>query len=109
MKKFLIAVILLATVLYLLPTIIYADTADECDRVGALINSASVTIDRAGPIIIRSGNRQAINMLNEAVDQLHAAQRAYRNDMCREAYNHAQAAISLIRGAMRLVNRAAAF
>ena len=105
MKKVLIPVILFTLALNLFPVMVRADTADECDRVGALIDNAAAMINRAEPVIQRSGNRQAIAMLNEAVNNLHAAQRAYNNDMCRAAYNHAQTAMNLVRGALRLVNR----
>ena len=105
MRKILIPVILFTLALNLFPVIVRADTADACDRVGALIDNAATMINRAEPVIHRSGDRQAIAMLNEAVNNLHAAQRAYNNDQCRAAFNHAQTAISLVRRALRLINR----
>ena len=105
MKKILIPILLFTLALNLFPVMVWADTADQCDRVGALIDNAATMINRAEPVIQRSGNRQAIAMLNEAVNNLHAAQRAYNNDQCRLAFNHVQTAINLVRGALRLVNR----
>jgi hypothetical protein len=105
MRKFFISAILLTMALSLFPLMTYADTTDECDRVGILIDNAGAMIDRATPIILNSGNRQAISLLNEAVDQLHAAQRAYNNNLCRMAFNHANSAINLVRRALGLIHR----
>jgi hypothetical protein len=101
-----IVLIALSTILFnMIPLSAYAETTDECDRVESLIDNVQAMIDRSGPIILRSGNRLAISMLNEAVNHLRAARRAYNNDLCRTALNHARTAANLIRRAMRLVNR----
>lgn len=105
MRKAFMLIVLLSLAFSLFPLMGYAETTDQCDRVGALIDNLETMINRAGPVILRSGNRQAISMLNEAVNHLHAAIRAYNNDQCRVAFNHAQTAINLIRRAMRLINR----
>jgi len=104
MKKTIVLIALLSLALNLIPLTVYAETTDACDRVGTLIDNVQAMINRSGPVIMRSGNRQAISLLNEAVNNLHAAQRAYNNDLCRIAFNHAQTSANLIRRAMRLVN-----
>ena len=109
MRKTFMLIVLLSLAFSLFPLIGYAETTDECDRVGILIDNVQARINRAGPVILRSGNRQAIRMLNEAVNHLHAARRAYNNDRCRIAFNHAQMANNLIRRAMSLINRPNSF
>ena len=104
MRKAMVLIFLLSLSYNLFPLTAYADTTHECDRVGTLIDHVQFSISRAEPIILRSGNRQAINMLNEAINSLHSAQRAYNNDICRTAFNYAQNASSLVRRALRLVN-----
>ena len=98
MRKTFMLIVLLSLAFSLFPLIGYAETTDECDRVGILIDNVQARI-----------NRQAISMLNEAVNHLHAARRAYNNDRCRIAFNHAQMANNLIRRAMSLINRPNSF
>jgi hypothetical protein len=104
MKKAIVLIALLSLSYSLFPLTAFADTADDCGRVGTLIDRVQLSITRAEPIIMRSGNRQAISLLNEAISYLHAAQRAYNNDLCRAALDYAQNASSLLRRALRLVN-----
>lgn len=105
MRKAIATIALLSLAFNLIPMLTYADTTDDCDRVGTLIENVQVLINRAGPVILRSGNRVAIGMLNEAENHLQAARRAYNNELCRTAYNHAQTARNLIRRALRLINQ----
>lgn len=109
MRRVVLLIVLSFLAFNIIPLPAYADTTDECDRVGVLIDNVQAMIDRAGPVILRSGNRQAISMLNEAVSDLNTARRAYNNDLCRIAFNHAQAAANLIRRAVRLINTAASY
>jgi hypothetical protein len=62
-------------------------------------------IERAAPMIMRSGNRRAINILHSAIDEIRAANRAYNNDHCRAAFNHAQRASHMVQRALRMIRQ----
>ncbi len=105
MRKAILSVMVLAILFALAPVKAPADTAQDCDRVGAYIERVEGLIQRASPIILRSGNERAIALLGSAVSEIQAANRAYQGDMCRAAYNHAQQAEQLIRRALRLIHQ----
>jgi hypothetical protein len=103
MRNVIFSVMILAIVFALAPVNAPADTTDDCDRVGAYIDRVEGLIERASPIILRSGNERAIALLNSAISEIRAANRAYQGDMCRVAYRHAQQAEQYIRRALRLI------
>jgi hypothetical protein len=104
MRKVILSVMILAIVFALVPVNAPANTTRDCDRVGAYIDRVEGLIERASPIILRSGNERAIALLNSAVSEIRAANRAYQGDMCRVAYNHAQQAEQLVRRALRIIH-----
>ncbi len=94
-----------ALLFVLLPLETTAIPTEDCSRVGTYIDRVEGMIERAAPMILRSGNRRAINLLHSAIDEIHAATRAYRNDHCRAAFNHAQRANHMIHRALRLIHQ----
>ncbi len=94
-----------ALLFVLMPLETTAIPTEDCPRVGTYIDRVEGMIERATPMIMRSGNRRAINLLHSAIDEIHAASRAYNNDHCRAAFNHAQQAGHMIQRALRLIHR----
>lgn len=105
MRKVILSVMVLALVFALVPVNVPANTTQDCDRVGAYIDRVEGLIERASPVILRSGNERAIALLSSAVSEIRAASRAYQGDMCRAAYNHAQQAEQLVMRALRLIHQ----
>ncbi len=105
MRKAILTFLALSLCLTLLPATVTADPADDCPRVGAYIERVEGMIERASPIILRSGNERAITLLRSAVGEIRAANRAYEADMCRVAYNNAQQAEQHVAMALRLIHR----
>lgn len=99
------SIMVFALLFMLMPLETMAIPTEDCPRVGAYIDRVEGLIERAAPRIMRSGNERAINLLHSAIDEIHAANRAYRNDHCRAAFNHAQRADHMIHRALRLIHQ----
>lgn len=99
------SIMVFALLFMLMPLETIATPTEDCPRVGAYIDRVEGMIERGAPMIMRSGNRRAINMLHSAIDEIHAANRAYNNDHCRMAFNHAQRANHMIHRALRLIRQ----
>ena len=105
MKNTILTLLVLTLVSTLYPITANADVTDLCDRVAAMIDNAEAMVNRSAPVIMRSGNQRAINMLNQALSHMRAANSAYNNNQCRAAFSHIQSTINLIRRALRIINR----
>ncbi len=99
------SIMVFALLFVLMPLETNAIPTEDCPRVGAYIDRVEGLIERAAPMIMRSGNRRAVNLLHSAIDEIRAASRAYRGDQCRVAYNRAQRAEQMIRRAMRMIRQ----
>ncbi len=99
------SIIVFALLFVLMPHETIAIPTEDCSRVGTYIDRVEGMIERAAPRIMRSGNERAINILHSAIDEIHAASRAYHNDHCRAAFNHAQRAEHMIHRALRLIHQ----
>ena len=105
MRKAVLTFLALSLCFSLMPTLVTADPADDCPRVGAYIDRVEVLIERAAPRILRSGNERAISLLRSAIGEIRTAARAYEGNMCRVAYNHAQRAEQAVMHALSLIDR----
>lgn len=103
MRYVILSFMILATVSTLAPLSALANIVQDCDRVGAYIDRVEGLIERATPIILRSGNERAIALLDSAVGEIRAANRAYQGNMCRVAYGHARQAQQYVMQALRLI------
>ncbi len=99
------SIIVFALLFVLMPLETIAIPTEDCPRVGAYIDRVEGLIERATPRILRSGNERAISLLHSAIDEIHAANRAYRGDHCRAAFNHAQRAEHMVLRALRVIHR----
>lgn len=104
MKKAVLSILVLTLILSTMPSVLYADATDDCPRVGRYIGQVQNLIERAAPAINRSGNERAINLLQTAVSEIRAANRAYGAGICRVAFHHAQLAQQAIIQAIRLIH-----
>ncbi len=99
------SIMVFALLFVLMPLETMAIPTEDCPRVGTYIDRVEGMIERAAPMIMRSGNRRAINLLHSAIDEIRAASRAYHNDNCRAAFNHAQRAEHMVQRALRMIHQ----
>ncbi len=99
------SIMVFALLFVLMPLETNAIPTEDCPRVGAYIDRVEGLIERAAPRIMRSGNERAINLLHSAIGEIRAANRAYRGDQCRVAFNRAQRAEHMVLRALRLIHR----
>lgn len=104
MKPLVIFATLSAIMLLMMPVDMQARPADDCMRIGAYVDRVMNKIDRATPVIRQSGSERAVVLLESAIGNIRAANRALAAGQCRMAFNLAQQAERQVEQALRLTN-----